>query len=189
MRFHIQGQSYRFKALTFGVSTAPMEFTVLVKEVKFLPLQKRIRIYQYLYDWLVRARSQQTCLQHTQTLVALCLCQELGWLVKKDKSELDPKQIFNFLGYQFVLKEGRVRPTKEYWQTLQTNIRDLMTGLVCLVQKLMSLIGLLTATEKKVHLVRLHMRPIQWHFKNNWRVPESLEKVIPIPKSLHPHLK
>ena len=36
----------------------------------------------------------------------------------------------------------------------------------------MSLIGLITATG------RLHRRPIQWHFKNNWRVPESLEKVI-----------
>ena len=33
------------------------------------------------------------------------------------------------------------------------------------------------------------MRPIQWHLKNNWRVPESLEKVIPVPRSLHPHLK
>ena len=29
----------------------------------------------------------------------------------------------------------------------------------------------------------------QWHLKNKWRVPETLEKVIPIPKSLHPHLK
>ena len=53
----------------------------------------------------------------------------------------------------------------------------------------MSLIGLLTATEKQVHLGRLHMRPIQWHLKNKWRVPESLEKVIPIPRSLHPHLQ
>ena len=33
------------------------------------------------------------------------------------------------------------------------------------------------------------MRPIQWYLKNNWRVPESLEKVIPIPRSLHPHLQ
>ena len=33
------------------------------------------------------------------------------------------------------------------------------------------------------------MIPIQWHLKNNWRVPETLEKVIPIPKSLHPHLQ
>ena len=48
---------------------------------------------------------------------------------------------------------------------------------------------LLTTTEKQVHLGRLHMRPIQWHLKNNWRVPESLEKVIQVPRSLHPHLQ
>ena len=30
------------------------------------------------------------------------------------------------------------------------------------------------------------MRPIQWYLKNNWRVPASLEKVIPIPRLLHP---
>ena len=53
----------------------------------------------------------------------------------------------------------------------------------------MSLIGLLTATEKQFHLGRLHMRPVQRHLKNNWRVPQSLEKVIPVPRSLHPHLK
>ena len=49
----------------------------------------------------------------------------------------------------------------------------------------MSLIGLFTTTEKQGHL---HMRPIQWHLKDYWHVPESLEKIIPLPKSLHPHL-
>ena len=53
----------------------------------------------------------------------------------------------------------------------------------------MSLIGLLTATEKLVTLGRLHMRPIQWHLKKHWRVPESLEKEIPIPRSLHQYLQ
>ena len=76
MHFHVQGQSCQFKALLFGLYTAPMEFMIVVKEVK---LQKAKRIHQYLDDWLVRARSHQTCLQHTQTLVAIC--QELGWLV------------------------------------------------------------------------------------------------------------
>ena len=33
------------------------------------------------------------------------------------------------------------------------------------------------------------MMPIQWHLKNNWKVPESLEKVIQVPRSLHPHLR
>ena len=136
---------------------------------------------------LVRARSHQTCLQHTQTLVALC--RELGWLVKEEKLDLEPKQVFNFVGYWFDLKEGRVRLTLERWQTLQTKIREIMASPVCPVRNLMSLIRLLTATEKQVHLGCLHMRPIQWHLKNNWRVPETMEKTIPIPKSLHPHLE
>ena len=163
MRFHIQGHSYQFKALPFGLSTAPMEFTVVAKEVKLMALQKGIRIHQYLDDWLVRATSHQICLQHTLTLVALC--RELGWLVNQEKSELDPKQVFNFVGYQFDLREGKVRPTPERWQTLTDKILSIRSGPVCPVRQFMSLIGLLTATEKQVHLGRLHMRPIEWHFK------------------------
>ena len=58
----------------------------------------------------------------------------------------------------------------------------------CTVRQFMSLIGLLTATEKQVYSGRLHMRPIQWHLKWNWHVPEVPEKIIPVPQSLHPHL-
>ena len=187
MRFHIQGRSYQFKALPFGLSTALMEFTVVATEVKLMALQKGIRIHQYLDDWLVRATSHQTYLQNTQTLVALC--RELGWLVNREKSELDPKQVFNFVGYQFDLREGKVRPTPDRWQTLQDRILSILSGPVCLVRQFMSLIGLLTATEKQVHLGQLHIGPIQWHLKNNWRIPESIEKVIPVPRSLHPHLR
>ena len=150
LQSHVQGQSYQFKALPLGLSTAPMEFTVMVKEVKLMTLYKGIRIHQYLDNWLVRARPHQTCLQQTQTLVAIC--QELGWLVNMEKSKLYPKQVFDIVGYQLDLKEGKVRPSMERWQTLTAKIQDLMTGLTCPVQQLMSLIGLLTATEKQVHL-------------------------------------
>ena len=187
LRFHVQGQTYQFKALPFGLSTAPMEFTVVVKEVKLMATQKGIRIHQYLDDWLVRAPSYRLCLQHTQILVKLC--QDLGWVVNLEKSELEPKQVFNFVGYQFDLMAGRVRPTPDRWQSLQSKILELLSIPACPVRQFMSLIGLLTATEKQVHLGRLHMRPIQWHLKRNWRVPESLEKSIPVPRSLHPHLR
>ena len=187
LRFHVQGQTYQFKALPFGLSTAPLEFTVVVKEVKLMAIHKGIRIHQYLDDWLVRAGSYQVCLQHTQELVHLC--RRLGWIVKLEKSELEPKQIFNFVGYQFDLKAGRVRPTPDRWQILQEKISEILSLPTCPVRQFMSLIGLLTATEKQVFLGRLHMRPIQWHLKNHWRVPEALEKVIPVPRSLHPHLE
>ena len=187
LRFHAQGQTFQFKALPFGLSTAPMEFTVIAKEVKLMATQKGIRLHQYLDDWLVRSTSHRACLQHTQVLVQLCL--QLGWLVNIEKSELDPKQVFNFVGYQFDLQSGRVRPTPDRWQSLQEKILELISRPACSVRELMSLIGLLTATEKQVHLGRLHMRPIQWHLKRNWRIPESLHKRIPLPRSLHPHLQ
>ena len=47
LRFHVQGQTYQFKALSFGLSTAPLEFTVVAKEVKLMALHKGIRIHQY----------------------------------------------------------------------------------------------------------------------------------------------
>ena len=187
LRFHIQGQTYQFKALPFGLSTAPMEFTIIAKEVKLMAIQNGIRIHQYLDDWLVRATSHRVCLQHTQVLVKMC--RHLGWLVNIEKSELEPKQVFNFIGYQFDLESGRVRPTPDRWQSLQGKILELISLPACSVREFMSLIGLLTATEKQVHLGRLHMCPIQWHLKSNWRIPESLEKRIPLPRSLHPHLQ
>ena len=94
----------------------------------------------------MRATSHQTFLQHTQTLVALC--RELGWLVNKEKSELDPKQVFNSVGYQFDLAECKVRPTPEPWQALTDKIQSILSGLVCPGRQFMSLLGLLTATEK-----------------------------------------
>ena len=60
------------------------------------------------------------------------------------------------------------RSTPDRWQNLQEKISEILSLPACPVRQFMSLIGLLTATEKQVHLDRLHMRPIQWHLKNNW---------------------
>ena len=100
-----------------------MEFTVVAKEVKLMTLHRGIRIHQYLDDWLVR--SHQTCLQHTQTLVALLRTRLAG---EQGEVELDPKQVFNFVGYQLDLREGKVRPTPECWQTLTEKILSIRSG-------------------------------------------------------------
>ena len=153
LRFHVQGQTYQFKALPSGLSTAPLEFIVVAKEVKLMAIHKGIRIHH----WLVRARSHQVCLQHTQDLVKIC--QELGWLVNLEKSELEPKQVFNFVGYQFDHKFGRVRPTPDRWQNLQDKILKLLSLPACPVREFMSLIGLLTATEGDPNFLHPHL---QW---------------------------
>ena len=95
---------------------------------------------------------------------------------------------FEFVGYRYDLSQGLVQPTQNRWESILQKVKPILSKPTCRVRKFMSLIGLLTPTEKQVSLGRLHMRPIQWHLKRHWRVPESLEKEIPVPRSLHPHL-
>ena len=177
MRFHVQGCSYQFKALPFGLSTAPMEFTVVVRDpsdgftegYKNPPVPRRLVGESHIPPNL--------CPAYTDLGSSLSRTR----LAEQGKVRAGSKTVFKFVGYQFDIAEGKVRPTPECWQALTDKIQSILSGLVCPVWQFMSLIGLLTATEKQVHLGRLHMRPIQWNLKNNWRVPESLERVIPVP--------
>ena len=51
-----------------------------------MAIHKGIRIYQYLDDWLVRATSLQTCLQHTQGLVKMCQTIRLDGEFRKSRT-------------------------------------------------------------------------------------------------------
>ena len=77
------------------------------------------------------------------------------------KSELEPKQIFEFVGYQYDLSHRLVKPTQSRWESILQKVQSIMASPECRVRNFISLIGLLTATEKQVPLGRLHMRPIQ----------------------------
>ena len=177
LRFFHKGVSYQFTSLPFGLATAPLIFTSIVKEVRLLALQQGIHIHQYLDDWLIRAPSKEECHQQTQKL--LTLIQELGFLVSHKKSELVPSQRFDFLGYHFLLDLGLVKPTQDRWTKLQDMFRRLLSKSVISARTLMSTIGLLASTEKTVKLGRMHMRPFQWHLKTHWKYPMPLDTPIP----------
>ena len=61
----VQGTAIQFVYSTHGVH-------IVAKEVKLMAIHKGIRIHQYQDDWLVRARSHQISLQHTQDLAKMC---------------------------------------------------------------------------------------------------------------------
>ena len=57
LRFHIDGQTYQFKAQPFGLATTPLEFTRVFKEANLIFQSCGIRIHQYLDDWLLSANT------------------------------------------------------------------------------------------------------------------------------------
>ena len=112
----------------------------------------------------------------------------LGVDNNQEKSELKPTQVFSFVGYEYHLDSALVKPTQERWLKLQDLILRLKSKRVLTARCLMSLMGLLASTEKMVPEGRLHMRPFQFHLKEHWRFPQSLDNLLPWTESIAAHL-
>ena len=86
------------------------------------------------------------------------------------------------------LDSALVKPTQERWLKLQDLILRLKSKHVLTARCLMSLIGLLASTENIVPEGRLHMRPFQFHLKEHWRYPQSLDSLLPWTEAIAAHL-
>ena len=187
LRFHVDNRTYQFKALPFGLATAPLEFTRIVKEAKLVLQSRGIRVHQYLDDWLLRASSQHQCMSQTKEL--LHTVQELGFVINFEKSELEPTQKIDFLGYHFDLLQGKVFPTQKKLKILAKAVQNMEVVSLTTPRSLMSLIGVLASLEKTIPMGRLHMRPFQWYLKTHWQYPQSLDLKIPVSNLLKSYLQ
>ena len=97
LRFIWQGQIYQFRALPFGLNTAPRIFTKLLKPVIAFLRTRNIRLLIYLDDILIIGSSIEVLRDHT-TLV-IDLLQSLGFIINFEKSVLTPSPVLEFLGF------------------------------------------------------------------------------------------
>ena len=88
LRFMSEGTFYQFKALCFGLSTAPQVFTRVFAAVSAWAHSRGIRLLRYLDDWLVLSSSEKKAKQSIREL--LSLCHTLGIVINEKKSDLVP---------------------------------------------------------------------------------------------------
>ena len=96
LRFLFSDTVYHFKALCFGLSTAPQVFTRVMAPVSAILHSMGIRMRRYLDDWLVQSPSRESLLVDLQTV--LQLCHELGIVVNPQKSNLFHHRWFSIWG-------------------------------------------------------------------------------------------
>ncbi len=66
LRFMFLGVVYQFRALCFGISTAPLIFTQVMKPVATLAHREGIHLHQYMDDWLCAAKTAEQATQQTK---------------------------------------------------------------------------------------------------------------------------
>ena len=97
-RFHGIGQSYQFRALPFGLSSAPRVFTTLAPLVAWLRLMG-VQLYPYLDDILILGELPREVEQLVQTTIQVLT--RAGFIVNLKKSDLTPTQDLVYIGARF----------------------------------------------------------------------------------------
>lgn len=162
-RMNILGESFQFRSMCFGLNIAPRVFTKLLEPVASHLRSRGIHLHRYLDDWLFRGATPEIVTEHTS--IALQLFQRLGLIVNYKKSDLTPRQQFIFLGMDFDLEVGLVRPTQAEVQKICGLVHLLFRMKSAPVRLLLSLLGLLNHACQFVSLGRLHIRPLQFYVK------------------------
>jgi len=187
LRFQFRDKVYQFRALPFGVSSAPWLFTKVMIQVKLLAQKVGVQMFQYLDDWLGQSLSFQASKADILTLVNLC--RELGLVINWEKSELIPSQTFDFVGAHFNLIQGLISPTQKHLKEVMEVAREFLNSPGHSANSWQHLIGVLGAQEKFIPFGRLHLRPLQWHLQDHWAAHRDPPHAwVPVTQSLRQHL-
>ena len=178
LRFTSEGTVYQFRALCFGLSTAPQVFTRVFAAVPAWAHSHGIRLLRYLDDWLILASSEREAKQAVQSL--LSLCHTFGIVINEKKSDLVPSQTAKYLGMTIDTEAGKVFPSLARVEKFLTVAESFCTMDAPPAQLWQVILGHLASLERLVPHGRLRMRSLQWHLKAHWS-PESDPPSLPVP--------
>ena len=183
LRFTSEGTVYQFRALCFGLSTAPQVFTRVFAAVSVWAHSHGIRLLRYLDDWLILASSEREAKQAVQSL--LSLCRTLGIVINEKKSDLVPSQTAKYLGMTIDTEAGKVFPSLARVEKFLTVAESFCTMDAPHAQLWQVILGHLASLEWLVPHGRLRMRSLQWHLKAHWS-PESdpPSLLVPLPQEV-----
>ena len=172
-----EGTVYQFKALCFGLSTAPQVFTRVFAAVSAWAHTRGIRLLRYLDDWLVLSSSEKKAKESIREL--LSVCRTLGIVINEKKSDLVPSQSAKYLGMTIDTGAGKVFPSLARVEKFLTVAERFCTMQSPPAQLWQVVLGHLASLERLVPHGRLRMRSLQWHLKSQWS-PESDPPSLPV---------
>ncbi|WP_411016592.1 reverse transcriptase domain-containing protein [Salmonella sp. s51944] len=186
LAFRYKGQSYKFRSLPFGLSTAPRVFTMVTRVVIAHLRRQGITLFAYLDDWLILGNSPELASAAVNRTVRLL--QSLGWLINEGKSHLTPTTSIQFLGACLDFNQGRITPSQERIKSLRLVVLQLASAPSHPASTWMRALGMMASMVDIVPLCRLRMRPLQFHLLTYFKPSSGDLKVkIFLSKAVLPH--
>lgn len=178
LRFMVNGQRYQFKSLPFGLASSPYVFTRVVKAVGAYARCQGLSLVQYLDDWNTASKSSVASAKWTRWLINLVV--ELGLIPNFVKSDLEPSQLFTFVGILIDLVQATAKPAPHRIEAFLTVVLRFLKEKAPQAERWLQLLGHMTSLEKLIPRARLFMRPVQFALRKSWSQSEDLQS-LPVP--------
>jgi hypothetical protein len=159
LAFDWDGQYYQWTCLPFGLATAPLVFTKLMKPVLASLRSRGVRVVAYLDDLLIMDQNATFLTQEVLQLTHLL--STLGFLVNCEKSVLVPSRQIRFLGLDISSEDMTLRLPPDKLRNLRSSIGKLQRPLPIHFKELESVLGKLSFAASAITPAPLHMRALQ----------------------------
>lgn len=188
LRFGVDGQVWQFRALPFGLATAPFLFTWTLRPFLKVLRSFGVRIHAYLDDWIIHHVDKIVVINHLKLTIQLAAV--MGFKVNIEKSQLFPVQTLKYLGIEFDLAHQMVRPPLDKCQAVNDLIQRMIKEGKTTASAWTSLLGKIGFIANMVPLGRLHTRELQLHLKEHWDFNwQRRNQIIPVTPAVIPALQ
>ena len=160
LRFKWDGRAFEFKCLPFGLSSAPLVFTKLLRPVVGFLRDKGVRCIIYIDDVLIMHQSKELAWNHM--VLAVEVLEGLGFLVNYKKSQIKPSQEIEFLGFKIVSTKMELKLPREKLVRIQKEAKHMLDQGTVSARQLAQLIGRMLAAILAIQPAPLHYRGLQW---------------------------
>ncbi|XP_065406172.1 uncharacterized protein LOC122174245 [Chrysemys picta bellii] len=183
LRFVVSKVHYQFAVLPFGLSSAPRVFTKCMAVVAAYLRRQGIQVFPYLDDWLVHGRTKEQVRAHIHIIVHTF--NELGILLNKDKSTLEPTQRIEFIGAVLDSRCAQAILPDNRFCTITGLIQGLKAFPTTTVRSCLTLLGHMASCTYVTRHARLRLRPLQtWVSSIYCPHRDSLNMVVTVPNSV-----
>ena len=186
-RFSFQGQAFQYSRLPFGFKLAPRTFTKCL-EAALEPLRRRgYRVYAYLDDLILLARSAEEAMKQTQEMTKHLV--ELGFAINWKKSAPWPAQKVSYLGLVLDTRTMRATLSEDRQKSLAALLDKCRTQQKVQALTVQRLLGMMAAAHQVVEMGMLNMRLLQrWYANLKLDSRKDRFRMLRMPQYLQPHL-
>lgn len=142
LRFVFNGQLYQYTVVPFGLCSAPLLFTKLLKPIVASLRERGFVSVNYLDDFLLIGKNYDDCLLNVNITCKLLV--SLGFIINREKSVLSPNKNCKFLGFNLNSEKMVVELPREKQEKVKKVISQIQSKDRIRIRKFAHLVSVCT---------------------------------------------